>query len=279
MRENLTPGKFTWSWLAWLLARLLLVAFGAYFFVESFIFIRPHGVSPVFWIIFLSLFFMATTMVIRKRLPFFAQHTPFQRWLIAGAFAALVCFIQSLLFVIYVLQSNAPKLVRFAAPGQGTNEAWFVNEEDGPYGLYLFVKHEGQREQILADLGFLEVSSFHQAQWTKDGQMLVCSFIFKDSQLPPLNAMAYDFSTRHLYGVEFEQYFNFVGRNTYRFDETIRDIESLWQKHAAELQMLIDAHGGLSGLIMSNAMVKNDMQQIWFWQPPEDWFERFRIDF
>ena len=93
----------------------------------------------------------------------------------------------------------------------------------------------------MAALDFTGLYRFAGAQWTKDGQVLVCSLIVSNMASPPVNEIAYDFSAQ----------------------------SAIKWGDPAKLRDTILLHGGLSGQVISDDLIKRKEKMLLFWQIPK----------
>jgi hypothetical protein len=150
---------------------------------------------------------------------------------------------------------DSPKMMgaEFSSPTNPTNKILFV--DDGANFIdrefFLYAEPANVKPQFIAKLQQVEeVGSYRLAdvQWTKDGQVAVCSLILRrgnENDEPPASIIAYDFSVNKAIVP-----YPFGGISVSR-----EYGESKWKESELVVQKLIAAHGGLDEHKISDEMV------------------------
>jgi hypothetical protein len=184
-------------------------------------------------------------------------------WWFAAAAFVMFCLICLALFsfgqnILYDRQ------VTLTSPANRMNQIWFYFEGD-PFGDeigYLYAEPKDQNKQYLAMLNDEGNFAFSYGQWTKDGQVFVCSFLIfnggKTNDNPPVKAVAYDFST---------------GKITIPlwFDANHEEARSAfnWNEFESTIEKLIAAHGGLNDDRLDQDSIQKGKKVAWPWQIPK----------
>jgi len=146
-------------------------------------------------------------------------------------------------------------LATFAAPAHPENKIIFEVDvlRDFPVGRF-FAQRVGQAKMQLGANLFERVPDLvlGHAQWSKDGQLFVCTAAVED-QLP-VPAMAFDFSTNQALRPEWKES---------PPDATGRQGTRGWNMPAAEIQKLITEHGGLVGPIIDRRQIEQAEKKYW----------------
>lgn len=226
--------------------------------------------APV-WLTMLILF-IGYTWAIHFRLPFFSARANFQRWLISSAFGVLS--IVACLFTIYALFALALSLGRgvgYSSPANAADKVLFASDQpftndrlaSGDNGLCLFAKPKGEKMRFVAPLEHECVFCLDGFRWTKDGQVIVCSFMLlreiTTNDVPSSSVVAYDFS-RH----------EAIVPPWLVFDNTgARYKESSWRGFEPTVAKIVAAHGGLGKERKTYEDMWPEEKRLWFWQIPK----------
>ena len=153
---------------------------------------------------------------------------------------------------------DLPKLMgaEFSSPTNPNNRILFV--DDGANFIdrqfFLYAEPAGIKPQFMTKLQQVEeLGSYRLAdvQWTKDGQVAVCSLILRrvnENDQPVASIVAYDFSVNKVIIP-----YPFGGISVAR-----EYGESKWKESELAVQKLIAAHGGLGDYKISDEMVKGN---------------------
>jgi len=153
---------------------------------------------------------------------------------------------------------------QFESPSDSMNQIWFYQEGDafGDEVGHLYAKRKGQKEQFIALLKDEEYFSFSYGQWTKDGQVFVCSFLLFDgvstNDNPPVKAVTYDFSANK---VTFPIWFD------HNHEES--RLAFNWKAFESTVEKLVAAHGGISDQRIDYDTVRKNEKILWSWQKPK----------
>jgi hypothetical protein len=150
------------------------------------------------------------------------------------------------------------RLARFPSPTYSTNEAWFMDGGVLDHDLLFLVKLKNQKPQGIANLCWFPDCDFSFAQWSKDGQVIVCSVKAKAVEDKPIMVAAFDFSKN--------KPINPLWLTISGFDNKPK---AEWLKQEGQIKDVVAAHGGLSDPQIDNSMVINKEKTLWFWQVPK----------
>jgi hypothetical protein len=230
--------------------------------------ILTNGVN---WLTVLILL-IGYTSAIHFKLPFFSSRTNFQRWLISSALGVLS--VVAFLFTIYALFALAMSFgrgVKYSSPANAADKVLFASDQlwsndmlkVGDNGLRLFAKSNGEKMRFVAPLEHELIFCLDDFRWTKDGQVIVCSFKLlrkiTTNEVPPSSVVAYDFS-RHEAIVPPWLIFDNTGATTK---------ESSWRAFEPTVAKIVAAHGGLSEERKTYEDIWRDEKRLWFWQIPK----------
>jgi hypothetical protein len=150
---------------------------------------------------------------------------------------------------------------QFLSPGDSANQISFYDGRILDRDLFLYAEPKGQKVQLIYSLAWRPDASFARAQWTKDGQVIVCSLLVKaDGKFMSVLATGFDFSEDKALNS------SWMAKSSYWATP-----ESKWNKQESILKGIIAAHGGLSDKIIDeNTVEKNEktFRTLWFWQTP-----------
>jgi len=159
---------------------------------------------------------------------------------------------------LFFAVEDSPKMMRaeFSSPTSPTNKIFFIDDRGGfiDREFFLYAEPAGVKPQFMAKLQQVEeLGSYRLAdvQWTKDGQVAVCSLILKrgnENDQPAASIIAYDFSADKATVPD-----PFGGISVSR-----EYGESIWKESALVVQKLIAAHGGLGDYKISDQIVKGN---------------------
>jgi hypothetical protein len=134
----------------------------------------------------------------------------------------------------------------FVSPANPANKVSFIWNSFHESSLLLFANPMHQKKQLIAELVFENRYVFSNAQWTKDGQVLVCALQDKQGkEEQPVLGIAYDFSNEKIIAPAF-------GGTEFK-------------KIEPDINKLIMAHGGLDGSQIWFGQITN---RLWPWQVP-----------
>jgi hypothetical protein len=156
------------------------------------------------------------------------------------------------------------KQARFDSPADRMNQILFYEEGD-PFGDEvgrLYAKPKNQKEQYVALLNDEEYFQFSYGEWTKDGQVFVCSFLIFDgvsnNDNPPVKAVAYDFSANKIIVPIWFDHNHEESRLAFN-----------WKEFESNIEKLIAAHGGLSDQRIDDDIIEKNEKGMWPWQIPK----------
>jgi hypothetical protein len=211
------------------------------------------------------------TWAIHFRLPFFSSRTNFQRWLISSAFGVLsVVAGYFTIYALFALALSFGRGVEYCSPSHAADKVLFASDQEwsndvltsGDNGLCLFAKPQGKKMRFVAPLEHELIFCLDDFRWTKDGQVIVCSFKLLSeittNDVPSSPVVAYDFS-RHEAIVPPWLIFDNTGATTK---------ESSWRAFEPTVAKIVAAHGGLSEKRKIYEDIWRDEKTLWFWQIP-----------
>ena len=123
--------------------------------------------------------------------------------------------------------------------------------------MLLYVKPQQQKLQSVANFDWFPNCEFSSAQWSKDGQVIVCSVKAKAVGDKPVEVVAFDFSKN--------KPMNPLWMTVSGFDNKP---ESEWRNQESLIKEIVAAHGGLSGRQIDDTMLKESEKKFWAWQFP-----------
>jgi hypothetical protein len=133
----------------------------------------------------------------------------------------------------------------FVSPANPANKVSFIWNSFHESSLLLFANPKHQKGQLVAELVFENKYDFSNAQWTKDGQVVVCALRDEQDKDESVLGVAYDFSNGKIIAPAY---------GGAEFKEIQQRIEKL-----------IAAHGGLDG---SQIWLNQITNRLWPWQVP-----------
>jgi hypothetical protein len=134
----------------------------------------------------------------------------------------------------------------YVSPANPANKVSFIwNSFRNSSSLLLFANPRHQRGRLVAELIFENRYAFSNAQWTKDGQVIVCSMLDDQNKDQTVLGIAYDFSNDKILAPAY---------NGTEFNKIEPDIKKL-----------VMAHGGLGGSQIWSNQITN---RLWPWQVP-----------
>jgi hypothetical protein len=150
---------------------------------------------------------------------------------------------------------------QFLSPGVPANQISFYDGRILDRDLFLYAEPKGQKAQLIYNLAWRPDASFARAQWTKDGQVIVCSLLVKaDGKFMSVLATGFDFSENKALNS------SWMKKGSYWATP-----ESKWKKQESIIKGIVAAHGGLSDQIIDeNTLEKSEktFKTLWFWQAP-----------
>ncbi|HTB83120.1 MAG TPA: hypothetical protein VK742_05650 [Candidatus Sulfotelmatobacter sp.] len=190
--------------------------------------------------------------------PFFQSYTKRQRLLISTGMAFIPLFIVygSSLFLLEQFFDSMQR-AQFASPANPLNQASFYDGGFMDRDLLLYVKSDGQKPKFVAKLWWDPECYFSEAQWTKDGKMIVCSLNVNTASNQPIMAVAFDFSANKSMVPPWMT--NFLSEEK---------PESDWRRQESDIKEMIATHGGLSGSRITDDVLIANEKTLWFWQKP-----------
>lgn len=223
------------------------------------------------WLIALIFLLMGYTWAIHFKLPFFSSQKNFQRWFISSVFGVLsvtaCCFIT---YALFLFAFSGERGVKYSSPANTSDKVLFASDQfwsndiltSGDNGLCLFAKPKGEKMRFVAPLEHELVFCFNDFRWTKDGQVIVCSFkLLREittNDVPSSPVVAYDFS-RHEAIVPPWLIFDNTGATCK---------ESSWRVFEPAVAKIVAAHGGLSEERKTYEDIWREEKRLWFWQIP-----------
>ena len=150
------------------------------------------------------------------------------------------------------------RLAEFPSPANPASEAWFMDGGIVDRNLIFLAKVERKKPLELANLCWFPNCDFSSAQWSKDGQIIVCSVKAKATGERPIMVVAFDFSKRQSVSPLWMTVSGFSNPP-----------EREWRKQESAIEELVAAHGGLSGQRIDNDMIVSKEKMLWFWQVPK----------
>ena len=129
--------------------------------------------------------------------------------------------------------SSKRMVAKFSSPTNPTNNIFFVEQGFRQRLLVLYASSDGQKTQRVADVELDGVYHFSHAQWTKDGQAVVCFLNLWSPNETTQEGIAYDFNVNKIIG---PLLINYNATDTNKVS---------WKESGLTLQQIIDAHGGL----------------------------------
>jgi hypothetical protein len=150
---------------------------------------------------------------------------------------------------------------QFLSSGDSANQISFYDGRILDRDLFLYAEPKGQKAQLIYNLAWRPDASFARAQWTKDGQVIVCSLgVNADGKFMWVLATGFDFSENKALNS------SWMEKKSYWATP-----ESKWRKQESIIKGIVAAHGGLSDQIIDeNILEKSEktFKTLWFWQTP-----------
>lgn len=143
---------------------------------------------------------------------------------------------------------SAPFLFVWHSPGESRHEALFLLQGFQDRGWTLFVKPDGKGKPIRVaplDLGVSNGYHFAEADWSKDGQVMVAT-IRVGPQDDNVRALGYDFAARQSLVAPGEK----------------------WREYEPTVLALIAEHGGFAGHPENREQMMRGGRKIWIWSVP-----------
>lgn len=180
---------------------------------------------------------------------------------------AALCFI--VIFAVgFCVLLGSPQGAIFHSPMNPANEILFVDSGTQNRDFFLWAMPKDQSPQFVGRPQVDGYYRFVSAQWTKDGQVVVCSVILlggvadcmdcKESELPRATVVAYDFSHNRALLPDW------LRTRTLFFDKPRK--EPSWREFEPIVEELIFTHGGLSDIRITDDMVRHEEETPPFWE-------------
>jgi hypothetical protein len=195
--------------------------------------------------------------------------------LFSGFGAAIDYYLSSIITAQFSAAGSSENAVLFV-----DNSGWRGRNFDGwpDRDLTLYAKVDGHKVTKVTSLA-VGVRRFAWAQWTKDGQAFVCAMGLSRNEGPPSGIrVAYDFSTHQAMIPVWLDFLSYDQVQQKYVISYVIDPEKSpklgtkvpdWVEYNGAVQKLIDAHGGLSGLIIDDDVLRGAERRYWFWQLPD----------
>ncbi len=161
-------------------------------------------------------------------------------------------------FIAIALQWQDQCLAKFVSPTNPADEIWFLDGGFKDRDLLLCAKSAREKPQRVASLCWFPDCGFSSAQWSGDGQVIVCSVNAKVTGDKPVMVVAYDFC-KHQPVVPL--WMTWSG-----FDN---QPESEWRKQESIIHQIIADHGGLRNERIDDDVLKSKEKKLMFWQVPK----------
>jgi hypothetical protein len=129
----------------------------------------------------------------------------------------------------------------FVSPTDSSNRILFFESGFLDRDLSLYATPKGKKEQFVGSLFFTGEYGLAYAQWTEDGQAVVCSLQGKRVGNAPVMEIVYDFSTAKVIS---------------------------WGDEATILK-IVAAHGGLNSQHIDDDLIRKHEKTLYFWQIPK----------
>lgn len=126
--------------------------------------------------------------------------------------------------------------------------------------LFFYTKAKGQKVRLVSNLVWWPDIGFSYAQWTRDGQAIVCSLIVKiNGKYMQIMATGFDFDKNQAVTPSWMIKGSYEPR-----------AESDWKKQESIIKGIIAAHGGLSDQKIDDDLLEKTEKTLWFWQKPNE---------
>jgi hypothetical protein len=150
----------------------------------------------------------------------------------------------------YVLEAE------FASPVASANKMIFVEQGDLTSAQLVIYAKPGKQDPVY--VGYIAESEigdqYFSGQWSKDGQIFVCSANGRQPGVQLVRQVGYDFTTR---------------RALLPITEKDRlPNASDWNSFEATLQQLLSAHGGLAQNHIDIGILRDHGHPLYFWRMP-----------
>jgi hypothetical protein len=197
------------------------------------------------------------TWAVYFQFPFFKSRTRRQRLFISAGMALLPLFVvYGCLFILASQLFQDMKRAQFVSPANAKNKIWFYDGGFMDRDLYLYAEPKGQKIQFVSSLWWWPDCSFSYAQWTKDGQVIVCSLNVKAIGNAPVLVAAFDFSANKAFAP------SWITKNSCDYSRP----ESEWRKQELIIKGIIAVHGGLNNQRIDDDLLRKNEKTLWFWQ-------------
>jgi hypothetical protein len=234
--------------------------------------LRLFGGHHLFWFVGIVLL-AGYTWAVHFGFPFFPLRS--HRWrLIFSAILAsvLVAACYATVCAAFLLLMSSGMGAWFVSPMAPVNRILFVDAAGFlDRDFYLFAEARGQKARFVARLDETGYYRLSNVQWTKDGQVVVCSLILlggisdtghatmTEGELPTAAVIAYDFSVGQT-----------IAPSWLAFDtQGLEAKESSWREFEPAVQKLAAAHGGLTRNRITDDIVRSKEKLMMFWQIPQ----------
>ncbi len=260
--------KLKIKWFVGLFFRLLLVSILGLFcaYLLSSVSWKFRIGFPVFSGLITIAIIVGYAWAIYFNFPFFQSRTKRQRLFISAGMALIPLFIAyGCLFILSKQFFDSMSRAQFSSPANPANQIYFYDGGFMDRDLWLYAKPNDQKPQFVANVYWWPECYFSNAQWTKDGEMIVCSLNVKpnnhvktDNQ-PTISVMAvaFDFSANKP-----------IVPSWMRKASCDLGFESDWRKQETNVLEMVAAHGGLSDSLITDDMIRANERKLWFWQTP-----------
>lgn len=197
------------------------------------------------WLLMLAMSLLAGfTWAIYHGLPFFLSRKKRHRLLISAVIALPLAAVGSLALYISVRVADPFERemgAEFISPTDPANRVLFTDSGFLDRDLQLYAKPKGKNEQFVGSLCFTGEFSLDYAQWSEDGQAVVCSLKGRRIGDKPIMEIIYDFTTHKVIS---------------------------WGDEAT-ISKIIAQHGGLNSQPIDDGMIRKNEKTLYFWQIPK----------
>jgi hypothetical protein len=252
--------KLKIKWFAGLFFRLALVSILGLFCAHllSSVFLKLRFGFHVFSGLMTIAMIIGYAWAIYFNFPFFQSRTKRQRLFISTGMALIPLFIAYGCLLILAKQFfDGMQRAQFSSPANPVNQICFYDGGFMDRDLWLYAKSDGQKTQFIANIWWSPECYFSDAQWTKDGKMIVCSLNVEVASNQPIMAVAFDFSANK----------SIVPPWMTKISCDFKP-EADWRKQETNVKKMVVAHGGLSDYRITDDTIRANEKKLWFWQTP-----------